>query len=205
MDAFCFGLTGGVATGKTTVAGMFRHLGAVVIDADEIGHQAISAGQPAYGELLARFGRGILAADGEIDRRRLGALVFADPEKRAALDAIVHPRILRRVEELASEYHAQAPGAVILVDAALIFEADIGGRLKKVIVTWCHPEQQLARLVARTGLPLAEAQLRIAAQIPIEVKLRRADFTIDCSGSFEETRRQVGALYPRLKEDAARE
>ncbi|PYV33125.1 MAG: dephospho-CoA kinase, partial [Acidobacteria bacterium] len=167
MDAFCFGLTGGVATGKTTVAGMFRDLGAVVIDADEIGHQAISAGQPAYGELLARFGRGILAADGEIDRRRLGALVFADPEKRAALDAIVHPRILRRVEELASEYHAQAPGAVILVDAALIFEADIGGRLKKVIVTWCRPEQQLARLVARTGLPLAEAQLRIAAQIPI--------------------------------------
>ena len=91
------------------------------------------------------------------------------------------------------------------MDAALIFEADIGGRLKKVIVTWCRPEQQLARLVARTGLPLAEAQLRIAAQIPIEVKLRRADFTIDCSGSFEETRRQVGALYPRLKEDAARE
>ena len=203
MDAFCFGLTGGVATGKTTVAGMFRDLGAVVIDADEIGHQAISAAQPAYDELIARFGRGILAADGEIDRRRLGALVFADTEKRAALDAVVHPRIIRRVEELASEYHAQAPGEVILVDAALIFEAGIGGRLKEVIVAWCRPEQQLERLMAKTGLPLAEAQLRIAAQLPIEEKLRRADFVIDCSGSLEETRQQVAALYPRLKEHAA--
>src|SRR2546422_11431770 len=154
MDAFCFGLTGGVATGKTTVAGMFRDLGAVVIDADEIGHQAISAGQPAYGELLARFGRGILAADGEIDRRRLGALVFADPEKRAALDAIVHPRILRRVEELASEYHAQAPGAVILVDAALIFEADIGGPPQNAVCPFARPQQPPPPLAAITGHPL---------------------------------------------------
>jgi dephospho-CoA kinase len=203
MHPFYFGLTGGVASGKTTVAEMFRGLGARVIDADEIGHQAIARGRPAYGELVARFGHGILAADGEIDRRQLGALVFADPEKRAALDSVVHPHIVQRVEELASEYRAQAPGSVILVDAALIFEAGIGGQLNKVIVAWCRPEQQLARLMAKADLLLAEAQMRIAAQIPAEEKRRRADFLIDCSGSLEETRRQVAALYPKLQEIAA--
>jgi dephospho-CoA kinase len=204
MKTFCFGLTGGVASGKTTVAEMFRALGARVIDADEVGHQAIAAGQAAFGELMVRFGQEILGADGEIDRRRLGAIVFADPEKRAALNAIVHPRILQRVEELALEY-AQVPGAVILVDAALIFEAGIGGELKKIIVTWCRPEQQLARLMAKADLPLAEAQLRIAAQMPAEEKRQRADFLIDCSGSLDETGRQVAALYPKLQEIAVRE
>ncbi len=201
MDAHYFGLTGGVASGKSTVAEMFRVLGARVIEADQIGHEVIVAGQPAFRELVARFGTEFLGSDGEFDRRRLGNLVFADPEKLSALNAIVHPRIIQRVEDLAARYHAEDPrGGVILVDAALIFEAGIGGRFKKLLVAWCRPEQQLARLIAKTDLPMADAQRRIASQLPIEEKLRRTDFLIDCSGSLEETRRQVEALYPKLKE-----
>lgn len=200
MNSFYFGLTGGVASGKSTVAKMFRGLGARIITADEIGHEAIARGQPAFQELVARFGKEILAAEGEIDRRLLGRLVFAEPEKLAALNGIVHPRIIQRVEELAERAHAEDSKKIILVDAALIFEAGIGGRFKKVLVTWCRPEQQLARLIEKTGLAPTDARSRIAAQLSMEEKNRRSDFLIDCSGSLEETRRQVEALYPKLKE-----
>jgi dephospho-CoA kinase len=200
MNSFYFGLTGGVASGKSTVAEMFRVLGARIINADQIGHEAIARGQPAFQELVARFGTEFLGNDGEIDRRRLGNLVFADQELLSQLNAIVHPRIIQRVEELADRYHAEDPKRIILLDAALIFEAGIGSRFKKLLVAWCQPEQQLARLIAKTDLPLAEARRRIASQLSIEEKRRRADFLIDCSGSLEETQRQVEALYPKLKE-----
>src|SRR5205814_5908822 len=177
-------------------------LGARVIDADQIGHEAILAGQPAFRELVTRFGKEILGDDGEIDRRRLGKLVFADQEKLSVLNGIVHPRIIQRVEELAARHHAEDPKKIILVDAALIFEAGIGSRFKKLLVAWCRPEQQLARLIAKTDLPLADARRRIASQLPIEEKRRRTDFLIDCSGSLDETQRQVEALYPKLLEIA---
>jgi dephospho-CoA kinase len=204
MENCYFGLTGGVASGKSTVAEMFRALGARIINADEIGHEMIAAGQQAHQELVARFGKEIVAADGEIDRRLLGNLVFDDPEKLAALNALVHPLIIRRVEELSERLHADEPERLILVDAALIFESGIGGRFKKVLVTWCRPEQQLARLIEKTDLPLAAARRRIASQLPAEEKCRRADFLIDCSASLEETRRQVEALYPKLQAVMAR-
>jgi dephospho-CoA kinase len=193
-----FGLTGGVASGKSTAARMFESLGAHTIDADRLGHELLLSSSPAYPEIIQRFGREILEPTGEVSRTRLGALVFSDPEKLHALNAIVHPRIITRVEELAKQSASQNPGAVILVDAALIFEAGIGGRFKKVIATWCRPEQQIERLMHK-GLTREQAQSRIAAQIPVEEKRRRADLVIDSSGSLEDTRAQVETIYAKLQ------
>ncbi len=198
-----FGLTGGVASGKSTVARMFEELGAKIIDGDRIGHELLSAPLPAYQEVVRQFGKEILEASGEIDRGRLGVIVFAEPEKLRKLNAILHPLIIKRVEELAARYHSQGntgkEGGVILVDAALIFEAGIGGNFAKVILAWCRPEQQIERLIDKAGLTREEAERRIATQIPVEEKRRRADYVIDCSGPKENTRKQVEALYPELK------
>ncbi len=193
-----FGLTGGAASGKSTVARMFQDLGARIIDADRIGHEMLRSSSPASVEILRQFGKGILDDSGEIDRSRLGRIVFGDPQKLQQLNAIVHPRIIARVEDLAAQHHADDPGAVILVDAALIFEAGIGGRFDKVVVAWCRPEQQIERLMAKSGLTREEAERRIAAQMPAEEKRRRADYLIDCSGSLESTREQVRRVYADL-------
>ncbi len=194
-----FGLTGGVASGKSTVARMFAELGAKVIDADRIGHELLRAPLPAYQEVVRRFGKEVLDASGEVDRRRLGAIVFAEAEKLRELNAILHPRIIARIEELAEQAHAQEPHAVILVDAALIYEAGIGGRFTRMIVAWCQPEQQLERVITKPGLSREEAERRIAAQMPTDEKRRLADYVIDTSGSMEKTREQVKALYPELR------
>jgi dephospho-CoA kinase len=201
--ALPFGLTGGVASGKSTVAGYFQAMGAHIIDADRIGHQLIEPGREAYQEILNHFGRGTLDPSGRIDRRKLGNSVFADPHKLSALNAIVHPRIIARVDELAREYQAADPQAVVIVDAALIFEAGIGGRLRKVIVAWCRPGQQVERLIAKAGISRDEAERRIGAQFPVEEKRRRADYVIDCSGTLEETRQQTERVYRVLSAVAA--
>ncbi len=194
-----FGLTGGIASGKSTVAGMLRDLGALVMDADALGHELMARGQPAYEEILQAFGEGILDIRGEIDRRRLGSIVFADDEKRRQLNAILHPRILTRQEEMAAAWRRKHPAAVIAAEAALIYEAGVASRFAKVIVTWCRPEQQVERLVAKAGLSREEAQRRVDAQWPAEEKRRRADYVIDCSGSLAATRAQVEQLFPKLQ------
>jgi dephospho-CoA kinase len=194
-----FGLTGGVASGKSTAARMFEKLGAKIIDADRVGHEFLLPSSPAFSEIVRRFGREILTPEGEISRERLGAIVFADQEKLRALDSIIHPRIIAKVEEMASTISSENPRAVILVDAALIFEAGIGGRFQEVIVTWCRPEQQIERLMHK-GLTRQQAQERLAAQIPAEEKRRRADFVIDSSGSLENTRIQVETIYAALRQ-----
>jgi dephospho-CoA kinase len=194
-----FGLTGGVASGKSTVARMFEELGVKIIDADRIGHELLRAPHPAYQEVVRCFGKEILDSSGEVDRRRLGAAVFGDDAELRKLNAILHPRIIERVEEQAQQYHAEDPHAVILVDAALIYEAGIGGRFSRMIVAWCRPEQQIERLMQKAGLKREEAKRRIKAQIPAEEKRRRGDYVIDCSGDLQSTRTQVIALYPELK------
>jgi dephospho-CoA kinase len=194
-----FGLTGGIATGKSTAARFFAELGAKVIDGDRLGHELLRPASPSYREIVARFGAEILDATQEIDRQRLGARVFADPEKLHALNAILHPRIIERAEELAGQYRAQNPKAIVLVDAALLYEAGIADRFAKIVTTWCRPEQQMERLMAKPGVSREEAERRLAAQMSTEEKRRRADYVLDCSGSKEETRRQIAALYPELK------
>jgi len=194
-----FGLTGGIASGKSTVAAMFRDLGAKIIDADRLGHELLRAGSAVHEQIVNRFGRAILDAAGEIDRTRLGEIVFADAAGRAALNAIIHPAIMARREELLAAYHAENPAAVVISDAALIYEAHIESRFLKVIVTWCRPEQQLERLLAKGTLSREQAGRRIQAQMPADEKRRRGDYVIDTSGTVEETQRQVEALYPQFE------
>ena len=197
-----FGLTGGIASGKTTVAAMFQNLGATVIDADQLAHELVRAGSPVLTEIVRHFGKRILDATGEINRKTLGEIVFADPAERAALNAIIHPAIMARRRELIAGYEAADRDAIVISDAALIYEAHIESYFLKVIVAWCRPEQQLERLIAKAGLSREQADQRIKAQMPTVEKRRRADYVIDCSLSINETQQQVEALYPELKQVA---
>jgi dephospho-CoA kinase len=181
------------------VARYFQDLGAHIIDADRVGHELIEPGHAAYQEILERFGTEILDSVGQIDRKKLGPKVFADPQQLQMLNSILHPRIIARVQELAAEQQGRNPHAVVIVDAALIFESGIGGTLCKVVVAWCRSEQQVERLMAKTGVSREEAERRIHTQMPVEEKRRRADYVIDCSGSMEDTRRQAEAIYLDLR------
>ena len=194
-----FGLTGGIASGKSTVAQMFRELGAEIVNADEVGHELLRASSLAYPEVVCRFGKQVVGTSGEIDRTLLGAIVFADPQALQDLNAILHPRIIEAVEQRAAEYVRSNPSEIVLVDAALIFEAGIGARFQKVIVVWCRPEQQIERLTSKFGLPREDAERRIGSQMPLDEKTRRADFLIDNSGDLESTRKQVQEIFSELR------
>jgi dephospho-CoA kinase len=200
------GLTGGIATGKTTVAAIFRELGCRILDADKIAHRLIEPRAAAYEDVIREFGRGILMPDGHVDRQKLGAIVFADPARLARLNAIVHPHVLDVQDHELDAIERADPGAIAVVEAALLIEAGYASKLDCLVVTWCTPEQQLARLTrqdavggAGRGLTLKQARQRIAAQMPIEEKRRMADEVIDCAGSLEHTREQVVALVAKLK------
>jgi dephospho-CoA kinase len=201
------GLTGGIATGKTTVVGMLRELGCQVIEADKVAHRMIEPGGPAYREVVHEFGRGILTPEELVDRAKLGAIVFADPRRLARLNEIVHPYVLEeQVQQLATIERAD-PHAIAVVEAALLIEAGFDKRLDLLVVTWCKPEQQLARLTEQgtgRGLTLEQARQRIAAQMPVDEKRKRADEVIDCSGSLEHTRAQVIELCAKVKNIEAR-
>lgn len=194
-----WGLTGGIASGKSTVAAMLRELGFNVLDADNLAHQLIEPEQPAYQEVVEQFGREILDPNGRIDRRKLGALVFADRSKLEALNALVHPRVAKATQDQFEVWERDGVRDAAFVEAALIVEAGMHKQLHGVAVAWCEPQQQLDRLVAR-GMSPSEAQRRIALQMPNDEKLRYATETIDCSRSLEETRQQVQALAARLRQ-----
>jgi len=200
------GLTGGIGCGKSTVAAMLRELGCHVLDADQMAHRLIEPGQPAYDDVVREFGREILDPAGRVDRAKLGAIVFADPARRASLEAITHPRIfeerareLRRLEE-------SDPHGIAIIEAALLVEAGYYKQLDRLIVAWCRPDQQLARLTDPAfgrAMTRDQADRRIAAQLDLAEKRKLADDEIDCSGTIEETRRQVVALVEKLKRLAA--
>jgi dephospho-CoA kinase len=196
------GITGGIASGKSAVAGMLREMGFRVIDADALGHEVMEPGTRAYDEIVAEFGAGVVGADGRIDRRRLGALVFADAEKLKRLNAIVHPRVEEEMVRLFGEWEKNGVADAAFVEAALLVEAGYQKNLDGLVVAWCRPEQQIERLLAR-GLSEVEARRRIAAQMPVGEKLKFATEKIDCSGSMEETRRQVEELAAKLRHGTA--
>jgi dephospho-CoA kinase len=202
------GLTGGIASGKSTVGTILRDLGCHVFDADKIAHGLMEPGGGAYREVVREFGAGILTPDGRVDRSRLGKIVFADPGRLKRLNAIVHPRVLKALDlELAALERAE-PEAIAVVEAALLIESGYHRQLDCLVVTWCTPEQQLERLTRKwSGRELTpeQARQRIAAQMPTEMKRRLGHEEIDCSGSLEHTREQVAALVARLKrKEAAR-
>jgi dephospho-CoA kinase len=192
------GLTGGIASGKSAVAAMLREMGFAVLDADALAHKLIEPGQAAYDDVIREFGPAIADAGGRIDRAKLGALVFADRGKLDRLNAIVHPRVREAMLHQLDEWQRGGTRDAAFVEAALIVEAGFTRNLDGLVVAWCTPEQQLARLVAR-GLSDAEAHRRIAAQLPVAEKLHYATEKIDCSHSIEETRRQVEALAAKLR------
>jgi dephospho-CoA kinase len=190
------GLTGGIASGKSTVSAMLRDLGATIIDADQLARDVVAKGQPALAEISDRF-PGVLTAAGELDRAALGERVFADAAERAALNAILHPRIhqafLDRVEAL-----RRAGAKVAVYDVPLLYENGLEALMDGVVVAYTPPEVQRARLMARGGLTPAQADARISSQLPLEDKRARATWVIDNGGALPSTKAQVAALWEEL-------
>jgi dephospho-CoA kinase len=196
------GLTGGIASGKSTVASLLRDQDCMVLEMDPLGHELLEPGQAAYDEVVRDFGDSILGPGDEIDRSKLGAIVFADAAKRARLNQILHPRILDVVQKWFAALDRPGGPEFAVVEAALIVESGFHKSLDNLVVCWCRPEQQLERLIQR-GLTREQSQLRISAQMPTEKKRQLADEVVDCSGAIEETERQVKNLVERLKQLSA--
>jgi dephospho-CoA kinase len=191
------GITGGIASGKSVVAGMLRGMGFHVLDADGLAHSLMEPGTPAYEEIVREFGAVVTGTDGGIDRGKLAAVVFRDRGKLERLNGILHPRVEEEIVRQFGEWEKGGVRDAAFVEAALLVEAGYQKNLDGLVVAWCRPEQQMERLRAR-GLSEQEARQRIAAQMPAEDKLQYATEKIDCSGSLEQTRREVEALAERL-------
>ena len=190
-------LTGGIATGKSYVLDQFRRRGVPCLDADELAHGVTAAGTEATAAIADRFGAEILAADGAVDRRKLGPIVFADPAARRELEAITHPAVYRAISAGLRAFELVGDGAFAIVGVPLLFETGAEKGFDKVIVTACAPQTQLARLIER-GLSEDAARQRLAAQWSTEQKVARADFVVTTDGAFAETDRQVDEIYRAL-------
>jgi len=190
-------LTGGIATGKSYVLDRFRHRAIPCLDADTLAHGVEAAGTEATAAIAARFGNGILAVDGSVDRSKLGPIVFADPAARRELEAIVHPAVYRAILAGVRGFALTGDYPFAVVDVPLLYETGGQNDFDRVIVTACPPEMQMARLVGR-GLTEQAARQRLAAQWPTEEKTARADFVVTTGGSFDETDRQVDEVYQKL-------
>ncbi|MFZ5814564.1 MAG: dephospho-CoA kinase [Bacillota bacterium] len=188
------GLTGSIASGKSTVSRALRELGAPVIDADAIVHELQQPGTPVTRAIAREFGPEVLRPDGSLDRAALGRIVFADPSRRKALEAIVHPAVRERIWQEVERYRAEGRPAVVL-DIPLLFESGWDRLVDQVWVVYVDPPTQRARLIARDGLSPEEAERRIAAQMALEAKRARADRVIDNRGSESETRAQVADAW----------
>ena len=193
------GLTGSIAAGKSFVSGVLAELGCRVLDADETAREVVEPGSPGLRAVEEKFGERVLKGDGTLDRAALGALVFADAGKRAALNSILHPYIIARQDERLREWEAMDPDGIAIVDAALMIESGGYKRFDKLIVVHCRPDVQLERLMARDKLPREEAERRIASQMPQEEKMTYADYLVDTSEEFADTRRQVESLWQTLQ------
>jgi dephospho-CoA kinase len=193
------GLTGGLASGKTFVGEALASMGCFLIQADELGHEALAPDGEAYDAVVREFGREILTSEGAIDRQQLAALVFGSPERLARLNALVHPGVVRREEELIAEFAAREPRGIAVVEAAILIEAGGCERFDRIILVRCGAEQQVDRALRREGAAEADVRARISRQMPLEEKRKFADFVIDTSGQKEDTLRQARAVYEALR------
>lgn len=194
------GLTGSIAVGKSYVCECFRELGCHVLDADLTARKVVEPGTPGLARIVEEFGNGVLLADGSLDRKRLGSVVFGNEEKRLLLNSIVHPLVIDAQDRWLKDVESKQPGGIAIIDAALMIESGGYKRFNKLIVVWCKPDIQLQRLTSRDGLTAEEAIKRISSQMPQEEKKRYADFTIDTSHGFEDTQRQVRQVFSSLNE-----
>jgi dephospho-CoA kinase len=191
------GLTGGIASGKSTISEMFRRLGAHIVDADQVSRRVVEPGTPALQEISERFGEKVIRSDGSLDRSALGNIVFQNAEALARLNSILHPRIWEEEARLFELYEAQDPDGIVLLDAAVLIEAGAAGRMDLMVVVDVDEDDQLRRLVGK-GMPREEALSRIRSQMPTAEKLTYADYVIDNRGPLAETERQVDAIWAAI-------
>jgi len=194
------GLTGSLATGKSTVAKMFKRCGAAVIDADELARQVVEPGKPAWREIVKVFGKGVLNPNLTINRHVLGEIVFRHPARRRALERIIHPRVAREQARLTSQAARKDPKTVVIYDVPLLFEAGLDKRVDNIVVVTADRETQIVRLKQRNRLTRTEAIRRIRSQMPLTRKIRRADFVLDGSRTRASLRKQVRQLYRNLRQ-----
>jgi dephospho-CoA kinase len=192
------GLTGGIASGKSAVSRQLAELGCLVIDADVLAREVVAPGEPTLQAIADAFGREVLRPDGSLDRGRIGALIFADPEKRRRLEAITHPAIQARRAAALQALAARGFDGIVVQDAALLIEVGGHAHVDRLIVVYAEPAVQLERLMRRDGLDRAEAERRIASQMPLGEKVKLAHYVIDNSDSPEETAAQVRAVHAAL-------
>jgi dephospho-CoA kinase len=193
------GVTGGIASGKTTVANMLKELGASTIDFDLIARQVVEPGKPAFRQIVDYFGKQVLLEDGTLDRKKLSKIVFQDLEKRKKLEDFTHPPIYEEFLKQVSEITDKDPGAIVQVVVPLLIESNLQYMFDKLLVVYIPQEQQIERLVERDGISREETADMLKAQLPIDEKLEYADFVVDNQGSVEETRKQVEDIWQILK------
>ena len=197
------GLTGGIATGKSTVSAMLKKAGARIIDADRIARAVVKKGLPAYRDIVDHFGSGVLLPDGEIDRNVLGDIIFNDPQKKQLLNRIVHPRVKKEVNRQLKRIETTHPKAVAILDIPLLIEAGMHNDLSDIIVVYAPQHIQIKRLMQRDRISEADALARVRSQMPIEEKKQQATIVIDNSGTIENTRRQTIDIFKRLNDRSA--
>jgi dephospho-CoA kinase len=197
------GLTGGIASGKSTVARMLAEKGAILIDFDDLAHAVEIPGGLVWREIVGHFGEGILLPDRRIDRLKLGAIVFSDRQKRAILDRLVHPAVFAEWQKRLREIEKERPDAVVLSDIPLLFEAGVEKMVDLVLLVYIPPEEQIRRLMVRSSFTPEEAERRVASQMPIGEKILRADIVIRNEGPIEETAREVNRAWEELRRRSA--
>jgi dephospho-CoA kinase len=197
------GLTGGIASGKSTAARVFGELGAHVVDADRVSRDLVMPGSPVLARIARAFGREVIRADGTLDRSRLGEIVFADEAKRRVLEGILHPLILLETDRRVEQIERMDPGAIVVVEAALILEIGRQAEFDAIVVVWAEEAQQVQRLIARDRMSLEEARNRIAAQMPLAEKRRLADYVVDNSGDPGQCRTEAERVFAELRRRAA--
>jgi dephospho-CoA kinase len=193
------GLTGGIATGKSTVSAILKKAGAEIIDADRIAREVVKKGLPAYREIVENFGETVLLSNGEINRSVLGDLIFNDPRKKQLLNRIVHPHVRRETNRQLKDMENSSPDTIAVLDIPLLFEAEMHKDLSEVIVVYAPEHIQVKRLMKRDNISEADAVARVRSQMPIEEKKNRATIVIDNSGTMQDTRKQTLEIFKTLK------
>ena len=193
------GLTGGIATGKSTVAQMFKRCGAVIIDADQLARDVVRRGKPAWREIVKVFGDDVLNQDGSIDRHALGTIVFHNRQKLRRLEHIIHPRVAREEQRLARRIAKRAPHAVVVYEVPLLFESGAHQRVDTIVVVTADRETQIARLKHRNGMTRTEALRRIKSQMPLAQKVRGADVVLDGTGDKTLVRKEIRRLMQNFR------
>ncbi len=196
------GLTGSIATGKSTVSGILKELGAFIVDADRAAHEVVLPGTKAWNEIVRIFGKKILQKSGEIDREHLGRIIFNDSAMRSILEEVVHPEVMHSMDEQIRSITSGFPDAVVILDVPLLIETGMHKGVSEVIVVYCPEDMQITRLMIRDNISREEALTKVRAQISIEEKRNYASLLIDNSASRDNTRKQVKNTYNRIKEKA---